>query len=92
MSQLAAMKLIVNRAYENMGLQSTQLLGSVMDSMLRKTPEALEFIPIAEERMNQRCGCSSARSLSAGFAFITAGSRPDKRAGQRTLHALALVV
>src|SRR6266478_1303152 len=49
MSQLAAMKLIVNQAYENMGLQSTQLLGSVMDSMLRNTPEALEFIRVAEE-------------------------------------------
>ncbi len=50
MSQLAAMKLVVNQAYENMGLQSTQLLGSVMDSMLRNTPEALEFIRIAQER------------------------------------------
>lgn len=49
-SQLAAMKLIVNQAYENMGLQSTQLLGSVMDSMLRNTPEALNFIKVAEER------------------------------------------
>ena len=27
LSQLAAMKLIVNQAYENMGLHSTQLLG-----------------------------------------------------------------
>lgn len=50
MSQLAAMKLIVNQAYENMGLQSTQLLGSVMDSMLRNTPEALDFIKTANER------------------------------------------
>lgn len=33
-----------------MGLQSTQLLGSVMDSMLRNTPEALEFIRVAQER------------------------------------------
>lgn len=49
-SQLAAMKLIVNQAYENLGLQSTQLLGSVMDSMLRNTPEALNFIKVAEER------------------------------------------
>jgi enoyl-CoA hydratase len=47
-SQLAAMKLIVNQAYENMGLNSTQLLGSVMDSMLRNTPEALAFIAKAE--------------------------------------------
>lgn len=49
-SQLAAMKLIVNQAYENMGLQSTQLLGSVMDSMLRNTPEARDFMRIATEQ------------------------------------------
>jgi enoyl-CoA hydratase len=48
-SQLAAMKLIVNQAYENMGLKSTQLLGSVMDSIMRNTPEALEFIGRAEQ-------------------------------------------
>jgi enoyl-CoA hydratase len=50
LSQLAAMKLIVNQAYENMGLHSTQLLGSVMDSMLRNTPEALAFIKVAREK------------------------------------------
>lgn len=49
-SQLAAMKLIVNQAYENMGLMSTQLLGSVMDAMLRNTPDALDFIKLAEEK------------------------------------------
>jgi enoyl-CoA hydratase len=37
-SQLAAMKLVVNHAYENMGLASTQM---------RNTPEALEFIDTA---------------------------------------------
>lgn len=50
MSQLAAMKLVVNQAYENMGLQSTQLLGSVMDAMLRNTPEALAWIKTAQEQ------------------------------------------
>ncbi len=34
------MKLVVNQAYDNMGLTSTQLLGSVMDAMMRNTPEA----------------------------------------------------
>jgi enoyl-CoA hydratase len=50
LSQLTAMKLIVNQAYENMGLTSTQLLGSVLDGMLRNTPEALQFIDMAEEQ------------------------------------------
>ncbi|MEM7543593.1 MAG: crotonase/enoyl-CoA hydratase family protein [Pseudomonadota bacterium] len=49
LSQLASMKLVVNQAYENMGLRSTQLLGSVLDGLMRNTPEALEFIEFAEQ-------------------------------------------
>jgi enoyl-CoA hydratase len=48
LSQLAAMKLIVNQAYENMGLASTQLLGPVLDGLMRNTPHAHEFIELAE--------------------------------------------
>jgi enoyl-CoA hydratase len=47
-SQLAAMKLVVNHAYENMGLASTQTLGPILDGLMRNTPEALEFIARAE--------------------------------------------
>ena len=47
-SQLAAMKLIVNQAYENMGLASTQMLGPVLDGLMRNTPEAHDFIELAE--------------------------------------------
>jgi len=46
-SQLAAMKLIVNQAYENMGLHSTQTLGPILDGYMRNTPEALRFIEVA---------------------------------------------
>jgi enoyl-CoA hydratase len=46
-SQLAAMKLVVNHAYENMGLASTQTLGPILDGLMRNTPEALEFIETA---------------------------------------------
>jgi enoyl-CoA hydratase len=49
-SQLAAMKLIVNQAYENMGLASTQLLGPVLDGLMRNTPDARRFIEIAEQK------------------------------------------
>jgi enoyl-CoA hydratase/carnithine racemase len=48
LSQLTAMKLIVNQAYTNMGLATTQQFGSVLDGLLRNTPEALEFIEFAE--------------------------------------------
>ena len=43
-SQLAAMKLIVNQAYENMGLASTQTLGPILDGLMRNTPDAEAFI------------------------------------------------
>jgi enoyl-CoA hydratase len=48
LSQLASMKLVVNQAYENMGLASTQLLGTLMDGMLRNTPEAKAWVDLAE--------------------------------------------
>lgn len=48
-SQLAAMKLIVNQTYENMGLSSTQMLGPILDGLMRNTPDALEFIDLAEK-------------------------------------------
>ncbi|MGH2980562.1 MAG: crotonase/enoyl-CoA hydratase family protein, partial [Solirubrobacterales bacterium] len=47
-SQLAAMKLIVNQVYENMGLGSTQVLGPVLDGLMRNTPDALRFVETAE--------------------------------------------
>lgn len=48
-SQLAAMKLIVNQAYENMGLAGTQTLGPILDGLMRNTPDALAFIEKAEK-------------------------------------------
>jgi enoyl-CoA hydratase len=47
-SQLAAMKLMVNQAYENMGLASSQTLGPIIDGLMRNTPDALAFIERAE--------------------------------------------
>jgi enoyl-CoA hydratase len=48
LSQLAAMKLIVNQAYDNMGLASTQTLGPILDGLMRNTPDALRFVQRAE--------------------------------------------
>jgi enoyl-CoA hydratase len=47
LAQLAAMKLIVNQTYQNMGLQSTQVLGPILDGYMRNTPEALRFVEVA---------------------------------------------
>ena len=49
-TQLAAMKLIVNQAYDNMGLQSTQTLGTVLDGIMRNTPEGRAFVRTAEQQ------------------------------------------
>jgi len=48
LSQLAAMKLVVNHAYENMGLASTQTLGPILDGLMRNTPDAKRFIDLSE--------------------------------------------
>jgi enoyl-CoA hydratase len=61
LSQLSAMKLIVNQAYENMGLASTQALGPILDGLMRNTPEAKRFIELAE-----REGVSSVVALRDG--------------------------
>jgi len=47
LTQLAAMKLIVNQAYDNMGLQSTQTLGPILDGIMRNTPEGRHFVRTA---------------------------------------------
>jgi len=46
-SQLAAMKLIVNHAFENMGMGATQTLGPILDGLMRNTPDAERFIELA---------------------------------------------
>lgn len=49
LSQLSAMKLVVNHAYENMGLASTQTLGPILDGLMRNTPDALRFIELSRK-------------------------------------------
>ncbi|MEM1145032.1 MAG: crotonase/enoyl-CoA hydratase family protein [Pseudomonadota bacterium] len=49
LTQLISMKLIVNQAYDNMGLQSTQTLGPILDGIMRNTPEGRGFVRTAKE-------------------------------------------
>lgn len=42
-NQLALNKLLINQAYENMGLQTTQLLGTLFDGITRHTEEAYRW-------------------------------------------------
>jgi len=48
-NQLMMMKLMVNQAYENMGLASTQTMATLFDGMARHTPEGVWFKQRAEE-------------------------------------------
>ena len=49
-SQLAAMKLVVNQAFDNMGLLNTQMIGSILDGYMRHTAEGLQFVETAREK------------------------------------------
>jgi enoyl-CoA hydratase len=49
-SQTAAMKLVVNQAYENMGLASTRTIGGIIDGLMRNTPDAQAWLDIVRER------------------------------------------
>ena len=49
LTQLISMKLIVNQAYDNMGLQSTQTLGPILDGAMRNTHEGRAFVRLAQE-------------------------------------------
>ena len=49
LTQLMAMKLVVNQAYDNMGLQTTQTIGPILDGIMRNTPEGRQFVRVANE-------------------------------------------
>jgi enoyl-CoA hydratase/carnithine racemase len=78
-SQLAAMKLIVNQAYENMGLAATQTLGPILDGLMRNTPDAHRFIETASEQ-GVRAATTERDKLFGDYS--TAGS-PDRRPDPR---------
>ena len=74
-SQLAAMKLIVNQAYENMGLASTQALGPILDGLMRNTPDAEEFVRVSQEE-----GVGEAvRRRDGLYGDYSQGEKPDPR-------------
>jgi enoyl-CoA hydratase len=49
-NQLALNKLLVNQAFENMGLRTTQLLGTLFDGITRHTEEALQWAESFSEK------------------------------------------
>jgi len=49
-NQLALNKLLINQAFENMGLRTTQLLGTLFDGMTRHTEEAYRWAESFSEK------------------------------------------
>ena len=79
-SQLAAMKLVVNQAYENMGLASTQTLGPILDGLMRNTPGRAAVhrdSPARGRRRGDRRARRAVRRLQPG------AGRRAARPGQR---------
>lgn len=48
-NQLVMLKLLVNQTFENMGLRSTQLVGTLFDGIARHTPEGIAWQKMALE-------------------------------------------
>lgn len=49
-NQLVMLKLLVNQTYENMGLRTTQLVGTLFDGSARHTPEGIAWRDLAMEK------------------------------------------
>ena len=74
LTQLISMKLIVNQAYDNMGLQTTQTLGPILDGAMRNTPEGREFVRVSMEE-----GVKAAVIRRDGpFSDYSQGAREDQ--------------
>ena len=83
LTQLAAMKLIVNQAYDNMGLQSTQLLGPILDGAMRNTPEGRAFV-----RRAAKAGVRQAvAERDAPFGDYSQGRKEDQPRKRSKLRA-----
>ena len=55
-NQLHMMKLLVNQAFEQMGLHTTQLIGTLLDGSARHTPEGVAFTRRAIEDVGKAVG------------------------------------
>jgi enoyl-CoA hydratase len=75
-AQLAAMKLMVNQAYENMGLASTQTLGPILDGLMRNIPEGRGFVEAAE-RDGVKAAVSERDALFGDYSAAPDDQKPD---------------
>lgn len=77
-SQMAAMKLIVNHAYESTGIASTQVLGPILDGLMRNTPDALRFVDRARAD-GVRAAIEERDGPFGDYSQAPPGLRPDPK-------------
>ena len=75
-SQLAAMKLVVNQAYENSGLGATQTLGPILDGLMRNTPDAEAFIAKAASE-GVKAATQGRDAVFEDYSAASGDARPD---------------
>ena len=73
-NQLMMQKLMVNQAYDNMGLASTQVIATLFDGITRHTPEGVAWKAEADER------CREGKSWPSRSETRPAPPRPRARA------------
>jgi enoyl-CoA hydratase len=75
-SQLAAMKLVVNQAFESMGMGAVQTLGPILDGLMRNTPDAERWI---EKASTEGVGAAVAErdGLFGDYSQAPADQKPD---------------
>ena len=76
-NQLHMMKLLVNQAFEQMGLHTTQLVGTLLDGAARHTPEGVEF-----SRAAMRDVRAAVRDRDAPFGDYGQRRRSTTEAGE----------
>jgi enoyl-CoA hydratase/carnithine racemase len=75
-SQLAAMKLVVNQAFESMGMGAVQTLGPILDGLMRNTPDADRWI---DKAATEGVGAAVAErdGLFGDYSQAPADQKPD---------------
>jgi enoyl-CoA hydratase len=75
-SQLAAMKLVVNQAFEAMGMGTVQTLGPILDGLMRNTPDADRWI---DKAATEGVGAAVAErdGLFGDYSQAPADQKPD---------------
>lgn len=75
-SQLMAQKMVVNHAYEQMGLGAIQTLGPILDGVMRNTPDARAWIETVEQD-GVRAGITRRDGPFGDYSQAPADRRPD---------------